>query len=151
MDNASFLLLQDEAVHSRLGSPYTHQLFDQALRRGRFSTLLSLLGLARPLSGLSQALRARPRAQSRPGLCSVDLRDIRGSESRPRDFDRNFNPRSERMRFRWVRIAACLLDGEALPPVQLIEVDGEYYVRDGHHRVSAARALGMRYIEAEIV
>jgi hypothetical protein len=38
----------------------------------------------------------------------------------------------------------------ALPPVQLIEVNGCYFVRDGHHRVSVARMLGQLEIEAEV-
>jgi ParB-like chromosome segregation protein Spo0J len=37
-----------------------------------------------------------------------------------------------------------------LPPVDLVELDGTYYVRDGHHRISVARSLGQDYIEAEI-
>jgi len=35
-----------------------------------------------------------------------------------------------------------------LPPVELIRVGDEYYVRDGNHRVSVARAFGQPYIEA---
>jgi hypothetical protein len=34
--------------------------------------------------------------------------------------------------------------------VQLIQVGGAYYVRDGHHRVSVTRALGQDSIEAEV-
>jgi hypothetical protein len=37
-----------------------------------------------------------------------------------------------------------------LPPVSLIQVGDRFYVRDGHHRVSVARALGQQYIEADI-
>jgi hypothetical protein len=33
----------------------------------------------------------------------------------------------------------------------LTEKDGAYYVRDGHHRISVARALGESFIEAEVV
>jgi hypothetical protein len=39
---------------------------------------------------------------------------------------------------------------KALPPVELIQVGDLYFVRDGHHRISVARAVGQRYIEAEV-
>jgi hypothetical protein len=37
-----------------------------------------------------------------------------------------------------------------LPPIKLIQVGDCYYVRDGHHRLSVARALGEQFIEAEV-
>jgi hypothetical protein len=37
-------------------------------------------------------------------------------------------------------VAGALQNRIALPPVQLIQVGGIYYVRDGHHRVSVSRA-----------
>ena len=42
------------------------------------------------------------------------------------------------------------MNEEALPPIELIRVGGEYYVRDGHHRLSVAHALGEHFIEAEV-
>jgi hypothetical protein len=40
--------------------------------------------------------------------------------------------------------------GEALPPVDLVKVGEIYFVRDGHHRVSVARALGLSDIDAHV-
>jgi hypothetical protein len=37
-----------------------------------------------------------------------------------------------------------------LPPVALIQVGDVYFVRDGHHRISVARALGRNQIEAKV-
>jgi hypothetical protein len=37
-----------------------------------------------------------------------------------------------------------------LPPVALIQVGDYYFVRDGHHRISVARALGQQVIEATV-
>jgi len=34
--------------------------------------------------------------------------------------------------------------------VELIQVGDVYFVRDGHHRISVARALGQRDVEAEV-
>ena len=48
-------------------------------------------------------------------------------------------------------MAQAKLDGTVLPPVELIQVGDIYFVRDGHHRISVARALGEEYIDAEII
>jgi hypothetical protein len=84
------------------------------------------------------------------GLQTVPLSAIVGSVDRARDFDRNFRPRSNRMRGRWERIDAAQRRGEPMPPVDLYKVGDLYFVRDGHHRVSVARALGHDVIEAYI-
>jgi hypothetical protein len=39
----------------------------------------------------------------------------------------------------------------SLPPVSVFRIGEEHYVRDGHHRVSVARALGETSIDAEVV
>ena len=39
----------------------------------------------------------------------------------------------------------------SLPPVELIQIDGDYFVMDGHHRLSVARTLGQQAIEAHVV
>ena len=41
--------------------------------------------------------------------------------------------------------------GTELPPISVYRVGAEHDVRDGHHRVSVARALGDVLIEAEVV
>ena len=40
---------------------------------------------------------------------------------------------------------------ERLPSVELIQVGEVYYVSDGHHRVSVARALKYDFIDAVVV
>jgi hypothetical protein len=37
-----------------------------------------------------------------------------------------------------------------LPPIQLYEIGGVYFVRDGNHRVSVARIQGVEQIDAEV-
>jgi hypothetical protein len=51
---------------------------------------------------------------------------------------------------RWLRVAAARDQGKVLPPVVLVQVEDVYFVRDGHHRISVARALGQLDIEAEV-
>jgi hypothetical protein len=85
------------------------------------------------------------------GICAVPIRQIRGSESRSDDFDADFLPRQTRTRGRWLSIATACLMGVTMPPVELLQVRDVYYVRDGHHRISVARAMGQEYIEAEVM
>ncbi len=105
----------------------------------------SLLTLEQPESG------EKVRAFYPVGVCSVPIRKIRGSESRSDDFDADFGPIQQRTRARWIRIASAASMGVVMPPVQLLQVDDVYYVRDGHHRISVARAMGQEFVEAEVM
>ena len=54
------------------------------------------------------------------------------------------------MRTRWERIATAQQRGESMPPISVYRVGGLHFVRDGHHRVSVARALGHTQIDAYV-
>lgn len=84
------------------------------------------------------------------GLRVVPLDQIVGSVGRGRDFDRRFRPTSGRSRSRWEQIAAAARRGDSFPPVDLMKVGQLYFVRDGHHRVSVARALARIDIDAYV-
>lgn len=84
------------------------------------------------------------------GLQVIELETVVGSVDRTRDFDRHFRPRSPRTRQRWERLARAQRRGEAIPPIDVYRVGGLHFVRDGHHRVSVALALGLRQIEAKV-
>jgi hypothetical protein len=84
------------------------------------------------------------------GNMVVPLDAIVGTVDRGRDFDRSFRPTSGRVRSRWEHIATAMRRGEAMPPVELIRIGQIYFVRDGHHRVSVARALGHTDIDANV-
>ncbi len=85
------------------------------------------------------------------GHKSVPIDRIRGSEGRTEDFDDAFYPLHDRLLSRWLGVASVRLAGESLPPVELIHTSGVYFVRDGHHRISVAKALGEAYIDAEVI
>jgi hypothetical protein len=84
------------------------------------------------------------------GLQSVDLDTIVGTVDRSREFDRSFRPTSSRVRPRWEGIAAAQRRGKSMPPVDLYRIGNLHFVRDGHHRVSVARALGHDSIDAYV-
>ena len=62
-----------------------------------------------------------------------------------------FRPLVNHTRDRWVSIAIARHQGINLPPVELIQVGEEYFVRDGHHRVSVAKTFGQATIEAQVL
>jgi hypothetical protein len=86
------------------------------------------------------------------GLETVPLDSILGTVDRKTGgFDRNFRPTTARVRARWERIANAVRRGERMPPISLFCIGEVYFVRDGHHRVSVARALGRTHIDAYVV
>jgi hypothetical protein len=123
---------------------------------------------ARALSRLSTRLRGDPsdvnvilpfeevvaalgrRGERRLGQQAIDLDSIVGTVDRQREFDRRFRPTSTRVRTRWERIAAAQRRGEAMPPIDVYRIGAVHFVKDGHHRVSVARALGYRDINAYV-
>lgn len=108
-------------------------------------------GRSQALLDLKTVLTKRPLAgQYSGGTQVVPVEAIRGSVDRPNDFDQNFNPLQPHTERRWINLAVAWLTGVTLPPVKLIQVGDLYFVEDGHHRVSVARALGQRYIDAEV-
>lgn len=84
------------------------------------------------------------------GTKVIPLDAIVGSVDKVRDFDRRFRPTSTRSRERWERLARASRTGEVIPPIDVYQVGDQYYVRDGHHRVSVARSLGVKLIEARV-
>jgi hypothetical protein len=84
------------------------------------------------------------------GLEVIPVDSIVGSVDRTRDFDRRFRPTSARPRERWERIASAARRGEPFPPISVYRVGELHFVRDGHHRVSVARALRQKVIEADV-
>jgi hypothetical protein len=85
-----------------------------------------------------------------PRVQVIDLDSVVGSVDRTRDFDRWFRPRSGRTRERWERLDRAQRRGEAIPPIDVYRVGDLHFVRDGHHRVSVAHALGLRQIDASV-
>lgn len=84
------------------------------------------------------------------GMKTVPVANIVGSEGRYNDFDNMFFPKKSHLKNRWESIDRAHLQNVILPPVNLYEIGGLYFVRDGNHRVSVARARGIECIDAEV-
>jgi hypothetical protein len=90
------------------------------------------------------------RSERRVGLRTIPLDSIVGTVDRTREFDRSFRPTSRRVKRRWQRIAEAMRRGEGMPPIDVYRIGDMHFVRDGHHRVSVARQLGLDVIEANV-
>ncbi|MDR2209879.1 MAG: transcriptional regulator [Spirochaetaceae bacterium] len=93
----------------------------------------------------------RPTNESYAGIRAVPVNLIVGSEGRYRDFNKYFLPKSEHLRSRWERVDEARLSDIILPPIQLYEIGGVYFVRDGNHRVSVAMMQGVEMVDAEVI
>ncbi|MGZ4279882.1 MAG: hypothetical protein ACXVFT_23875 [Solirubrobacteraceae bacterium] len=93
----------------------------------------------------------RPRAGGRQGVREIPIAAIRGTlePSRAAMFDGSFRP-AGRARRRWERVWLAEHQGAVLPPISVVQVGDVYAVRDGHHRVSVARARGAVSIDATV-
>jgi hypothetical protein len=128
-------------------------LFSHTIIRGKIMRLLRFFKKRSvSLQDLQSYLTSfRVLNRSYKGVQFVKINQILGSEGRIKDFDKFFNPIHERTRSRWVNIARIRMSGSELPPVELIQVGEIYFVRDGHHRISVARAIGEDFIDAEVI
>jgi hypothetical protein len=86
------------------------------------------------------------------GVRAIPLEAIGGTvePGRAQQFDARFRPIRRAMRTRWERIWIAEERGIPLPPISVVPVGDRYAVRDGHHRVSVARARGAIAIDATI-
>jgi hypothetical protein len=109
-----------------------------------------LFRLDRPLLDLNEIPTHQIRSRHHGGIKPISIEKICGSMGRCADFDHRFHPLSDRIRDRWIGIATARLQNVPLPPVSLIQIRDYYFVEDGHHRISVARALGETAIDAEI-
>ena len=138
-----------------LTSTLNHDIRAAAVRRYESARLRANWGrvwaaLTRHARGLCTLPARLPADQSYAGQKVVLIAEIQGSEGRAKDFDRDFNPLRSATLERWVNIFKARAQGKEMPPVELVRYGDTYYVRDGHHRISVARARGEAYIDAHI-
>lgn len=92
-----------------------------------------------------------PRAALARGRREIPIEEIRGTlePSRAPLFDADFRP-ARKTRRRWENVWLAEHRGAVLPPISVVPVGDGYAVRDGHHRVSVARARGAVTIDASV-
>ena len=109
---------------------------------------------AAPRSPDAPSAAARLRAADRPRRAHAPAPQRRGGPRRSRSTPsrarsrpagaglRQRVPPSKRARKRWLRVWVGEHTGAGLPPIDVVQVGDGYAIRDGHHRVSVARARG---------
>jgi hypothetical protein len=126
--------------------------FQSARMRAFWDEMMSLIRgkSAELLSFEDIRTRLRLREENYQGLQDVPLDKIVGSVGRYREFTSNFLPKKSIGQERWSRIYAQASGMTGLPPVELYKIGDVYFVRDGNHRVSVARQLGAKTIQAHV-
>jgi uncharacterized ParB-like nuclease family protein len=131
----------------------SREVFNVARRRAFMQDVLA------ELSGRSDDLLSFERVRTELNLAEptqdatlqeIPLERIVGSVGRYRDFTRAFLPRASIDPSRWTRIERLQGKGR-LPPIDVFQVGDVYFVRDGNHRVSVARARNHKTILARVV
>src|SRR3954452_16019513 len=112
---------------------------DRVLRRSPPLAVVELLG---------------PRAVARRGDLGVEaiaIESVVGTveSAKARAFDDLFRP-NRACGSRWKPLWLACRRGDPMSPISVYRVDGEHWLRDGHHRVSVCRVQGTQTIDAEV-
>jgi hypothetical protein len=132
--------------------PESRSSFGKARRREAYRRLSQIAGRnrSRPLLSLDEvSRRLRAFEQTYVGIRPIRVADVVGTVSRVDDFDRDFLPKRSKIQERWRNVEDSYPEGD-FPPIVVYELDGRYFVVDGHHRVAIARQRGIEFIDAEI-
>jgi hypothetical protein len=148
---------RDDACMLMTGSPQmdAERAFARAARARRLGTIARRL--RRRGRGCGRLPVHEPGQLGRAGAASgrrireIPLHEISGTvePARATLFDGDFRPASA-ARPRWTRLWLAEHRGTVLPPISVVPAGDGYAVRDGHHRVSVARARGALTIDATV-
>ncbi len=127
--------------------------FYRAKTKARFQSIFSALHWKNNdlLSLYEVTSIIKPKSETYLGMRTIPVDKIIGSEGRYHDFSSAFFPKREQLKTRWVSVDSAIINDVILPPISVYSLGGYYFVRDGNHRVSVAKAQGMEYIDAEVV
>ncbi len=127
-------------------------LFDRMYFMAKLKAFIArLLGQSRELRMLDEIDQRQVTDRHLLERQAIPLKRIVGSEGRSEEYDRDFLPRHRRDRERWVSVAAGMIRNMTqFSPIHVIQVGDDYYIQDGHHRVSVARALNYLFIDADV-
>ena len=144
---------KDKAMENGLLVTETNEDFSKARNKALFNEIQHFLNPdeATLISFSDIKKLLKPKNETYLGMKTVPVNLIVGSESRYQDFDNRFFPKRMHLKTRWEHIDMAHLKDINLPPTSLYELGGVYFVRDGNHRVSVAKAKGIEFIDGEVV
>jgi ParB-like nuclease domain len=135
-------------------STWTEMEAEKAFRRAARARKRAALAArvkqrGRRLCGLAVYDETRRNGGAARGVHEIPLEAIKGTTepNRAAQFDHAFRP-ANLTRTRWQSVWMALHRGTTLPPIDVVRVGDAYAIRDGHHRVSVAKALGVPTIRA---
>ncbi|MDR1126632.1 MAG: transcriptional regulator [Treponema sp.] len=143
----------DERIDHKIQVLQAAEDFDRAKSKAALTRIMNFINTDKDklLSFNDVKDILKPKNQVYMGIQVIPVRLIVGSEGRYQDFNRFFLPKAEHLRARWERVDQAQLQSINLPPIQLYEIGGAYFVRDGNHRVSVAKSQGVESIDAEVI
>lgn len=124
--------------------------FKRARQKADIEGILARLG-GRTTELLSyEEVRQKLRAfeSNKTVLRNIPLDAIVGSVGRNKDFSRSFLPLFDEDRDRWAGVMKATASPSGLPPIDVYQIGEVFFVLDGNHRVSVARELGAKSIQA---
>ncbi len=129
--------------------------FNRASNRGAWERVINLLiGRTPYLLCFKQVVdRLQPYCPVELGVQDIPVKQIIGSVGRNKDFTRHFWPAMSNRgcRERWRAIYTRAVTGAGFPPIEIYKIGPDYFVKDGHHRVSVARYLGWPTVQANVI
>jgi hypothetical protein len=86
------------------------------------------------------------------GVLAIPIDKIVGSIGRYQDFTDEFLPLANRTSVKYENIKKAMLSGKNLPAIKVYKILDNYFVIDGHHRVTVAkREMNALEIDAEVI
>lgn len=137
---------------TRVGLSEAIEDFHRARRKAALRALLAKLTKdERQLFSYEEVRqKLRTTGERDRGRQEIPLDKIVGSVGRYRDFSRDFLPLTDSDEQRWARVRMIAGDPRGFPPIEVYQIGDVYFVKDGNHRVSVARQLGAKTIEAYV-
>ena len=123
-----------------MGIETAHDSSERFRRSHSAAQIKDLLGLIRGkttdlVSYEEVARRVKAYQQIEIGSQMIPLSQIVGSVGRYRDFTREFLPRTNISKERWLRVDQVLNSQTGYPPIEVYKIGEVYFVRDGNHRI----------------
>jgi hypothetical protein len=142
------MIFQDE-----LGSlEIAQRQFRYAHQRAALTSFFTrLLGRCADLCSFEEARRhVRGVVTGQRRLQDICLKQIIGSVGRVHDYTADFMPKLRADESRWVQVNRAINGFGGVPPIEVYQLNGHYFVQDGHHRVSVLRSMGISCTEAYV-
>jgi len=131
----------------------TERDFERARRKATWNRIIAFVTGKPSLLLPFELVRSQVslKSASYEGIREIPIDRVIGSVNRYHEFDREFLPKTAESRERWSNVRRTFDRDIGFPPIKVYRVGEAYFVVDGNHRVSVARQLGIKTIEAEVV